>query len=219
MSRLRPFLLALLVAGSVGVAGEVVAKQYLGGFGSARRGLPPPARPKLTQSAPAVSPVQLPNGASSISETYGKWVVDCRLIDKQKQCRLLQTQSTSQTNQRTLEVELRVPKDGKVDGTIVMPFGLKLDSGVILRLDDKDRSEVLHFLTCIPSGCLVPVSFLMTGIDAMKNSKILTVASLNLSDEIITFNVPLDGFAAAIARLVELGGWTPANSSQGAADD
>jgi invasion protein IalB len=31
------------------------------------------------------------------------------------------------------EVELQMAGDGKLEGTILMPFGLKLDSGVVLR--------------------------------------------------------------------------------------
>jgi invasion protein IalB len=30
------------------------------------------------------------------------------------------------------------PKDGKTTGNILMPFGLKLEAGAVLKLDDKD---------------------------------------------------------------------------------
>jgi invasion protein IalB len=153
------------------------------------------------------------NGASSISESYGSWVLECRLVDKQKQCRLLQIQSNSQNNQRVLQVELGVPTDDKIEGTIVLPFGLKLDAGVGLRLDDKELGRGLRFLTCVPVGCLLPVSFSTIAVDAMKKGKMLAIASLNLGDQVITFNVPLDGFSEAIARIVELARWTPSNSS------
>ena len=108
-----------------------------------------------------------------------------------------------------------------MEGTIVLPFGLKLNSGAVLKLDDQYLGQGLRFLTCVPAGCLLPVSFSMTGIDAMKNGKILTVASLNLKDEIIAFKVSLDGFVAASARIIELGSWNSSNSSmtQGVAGD
>jgi invasion protein IalB len=213
MSRLRPFLVALLLASTLGTDGEVIAKQRLGSLGSERTGVLLPASPTLAQSATTALVVQLPNGASSISEIYGNWAADCRLVEKQKQCRLLQIQNNSQTNQRVFEVELQMAGDRKLEGTILMPFGLKLDSGVVLRLDDKDLGRGLRFLTCVPVGCLLLVSFPTIAIDAMKKGKMLTVASLNLSDEIITFNVSLDGFAEALARIVELSRWKPSNSS------
>ena len=220
MSRVRLFSLALLLASTAVTDGEVIAKQQLGDLGSAIKGVPRPIGLTFAQSAPTALGAQLPNGASSISEIYGSWIVDCRLADGQKQCRLFQIQSNSQTNQRLL-VEFGMPRDGKLEGEIFLPLGLKLDSGARLTLDDVDLDSGLRFLTCIPAGCLLPVSFSMTGADAMKNGKILTVASLNLSNEIVAFNVPLDGFAAAIARIVELGRWKPSTSSmiQGEAGD
>lgn len=40
-----------------------------------------------------------------------------------------------------------------------MPFGLKLEAGAILKLDDKDLGQGVRFSTCVPQGCLLPVSF------------------------------------------------------------
>jgi hypothetical protein len=70
MSRLRSFLVALLLASMPGTDGEAIAKQQLGNLGSARRGVLLPANPTLTQSATTAVVVQLPNGASSISELW-----------------------------------------------------------------------------------------------------------------------------------------------------
>jgi invasion protein IalB len=153
----------------------------------------------------AVSAQQLPNGASSINETYGDWSVNCRIIEGQKQCLLGHAQGNGQTGQRVFVIDLRAPKDGKTEGTIVMPFGLKLDSGAVLKLDDRDLGQGLRFSTCVPQGCLMPVSFPAAATDAMKKGKTLTVASLNMSNsEVVSFNIPLEGFAAAIARIADL---------------
>jgi invasion protein IalB len=150
--------------------------------------------------------VQLPNGASSINETYGDWTVDCRIADGQKVCVFSQAQGNKQTGQRTFAIELRMPKDGKTDGTILMPFGLKLDSGAILKLDDKDLGKGLRFSTCVPQGCLLPVSFPTVATDAMRKGKTLVVASLNLSNaQAVSFNISLNGFAAALDRVMQLG--------------
>jgi len=168
-----------------------------------RQAAPKPAAPQVTQTPAA----QLPNGASSINETYGDWTVDCRIADSQKQCVLSQAQGNNQTGQRTFAIELRMPKDGKTDGTILMPFGLRLDAGAILKLDDQSLGQGLRFSTCVPQGCLLPVSLPTVATDAMKQAKHLTVASLSISSgEAVTFNVSLNGFAAALARIGALGG-------------
>lgn len=154
---------------------------------------------------PATPAATLPNGASSINETYGDWTVDCRIVDAQKHCLLVHAQRNSQSGQRTYAIELRPPADGKTEGTILMPFGLNLDVGAILKLDDKDLGKGLRFSTCLPQGCLLPVSFPTVATDAMRKGSKLVVASLNLSGgEAITFQVSLSGFAAALDRAIQL---------------
>jgi invasion protein IalB len=102
-------------------------------------------------------------------------------------------------------IELHPSCDGKTEGTILMPFGLNLDAGAVLKLDDKDLGKGLRFSTCVPQGCLLPVSFPTTAADAMRKGTKLVVASLNLSSgEAVTFNVSLNGFSVALARTTEL---------------
>jgi invasion protein IalB len=168
-----------------------------------------PTNPRLiptAESAAATPSGPLPNGASSISEIYGNWAVGCQIIDGQKQCLLLQTETDGNTGKPTFAIELQVPHDGQTDGTILMPFGLRLGAGAVLTLDDRNLEEGLQFSTCVPQGCLLPVSLRASIVDTMKTARMLTVASLNLrSGELVTFKIQLEGFAAAIARISELG--------------
>lgn len=161
--------------------------------------------PAPTSRQPAGPAAMLPNGAS-INETYGDWTVDCRIVDRQKQCALSQAQGNKDTGQRLFAIELRPPKDGKTEGTVLMPFGLNLDVGALLKLDDKDLGKGVRFSTCVPQGCLLPVSFPTVATDAMRKGTKLVVASLNLSsNEAVTFSISLNGFSAALARTIELG--------------
>jgi invasion protein IalB len=204
MLRVWLFLFAGVLADSLTSASAVMSQPS----GTApHKAAPASANQRFAAQPATVAPATpLPNGASSINETYGDWIVDCRLVEGQKQCVLLQAQGNNQTKQRIFEIQLRPPKDGKTEGTILMPFGLKLDSGAILSLDDKDLGEGLHFSTCLPQGCLLPVSFQTATVDVLKKGKTLTVASLNLnSGEVVTFKISLEGFAAASARIAELG--------------
>lgn len=177
-----------------------------------------PARPAAKPAAPAPAPAAaptvaqpaqqaatLPNGASAINEAYGDWTVDCRILNGQRLCVLSQSQGNSQTGQRVFAIELRTPKDGRAEGTILVPFGMKLDNGAVLRLDDKDLGQGLRFSTCLAQGCLLPISFPAVATNAMKTGKTLTVAALNLStSEPVSFNVSLSGFAAAFDRLSQI---------------
>jgi invasion protein IalB len=173
----------------------------------------PPARPATAQapaatpsvSQPAAAAARLPNGASAVNEVYGDWTVDCRINDGQKLCLLSQSQGDSRTNQRVFAIELRAPKDGRVEGTILMPFGVKLENGAVLKLDEKDLGQGLRFSTCVPAGCLLPVSFPTVATDAIKGGKTLTAAALNLSsNDVVSFNIALNGFGPALDRLAQL---------------
>ncbi len=168
----------------------------------------PPARPAPKAPAvsqPAASAARLPNGATAINEVYSDWTVDCRINDGQKLCVLSQSQGDARTNQRIFAIELRAPKEGRAEGTILMPFGLKLENGAVLKLDDKDLGQGLRFSTCIPTGCLLPISFPTAATDAMKTGKTLTAAALNLSNgDVVTFNISLNGFGQALDRIADL---------------
>ncbi len=164
--------------------------------------------PLAQESAPSVAPPEeaLPNGAVSITERYGDWITDCHVQDGQKLCVMSQVQPSGQNGQQRSAIELRPPKDDDTQGTILMPFGLKLNVGAILKLDGNDFGESLSFSTCIADGCLLPFSFPMDAINAMKAAKTLTVGALSLAnDQPVVFNISLDGFAAALNRITELG--------------
>ncbi|GLK75567.1 hypothetical protein GCM10008171_08210 [Methylopila jiangsuensis] len=176
-----------------------------------QQGQTPAAAPAPAGEAKAQAPQQpaetLPNGAAAINETFGDWTVDCRVTEGRKSCLLSQAQGDRQTGRRVYAIELRAPKDGKVDGAVLMPFGLKLDSGAVLTLDDKDFGSGLRFSTCVPAGCLLPVSLPASAVTALKGGKQLTVGSLNLGDgQLVSFNVSLEGFSAALDRLTALAG-------------
>lgn len=172
----------------------------------ARKAAPKAAPPQYTGTVPPGATVgALPNHATAISETYGDWTLNCGTDKGAKFCTLSQAQ-VNKEGQRAFAVELRTAKDGSSEGTILMPFGLKLDAGAILKIDDKDLGQGVRFSTCVPQGCLLPISFPTVATDAMRKGKTLVVASLNLSSgQAVSFNVSLSGFAAALDRTLQLG--------------
>jgi len=151
-----------------------------------------------------VRSVQLPKGASAISETYGDWIVKCLLDGGARLCTLGQTQTSKETNQQVFAIEL-LARDGKAEGNMLMPFGLKLDAGAAVKLDGKDLEQT-RFSTCTAQGCLLPLSFPKAVTDTMSKAKTLTVAAQNINTgQAVVFNIPLNGFAAALERTIQLG--------------
>lgn len=151
------------------------------------------------------SAVSLPNGAASINEVYGDWTVNCAIADNRKRCGFSQEQGNSQTGQRLFAIELQPPANGQTNGVLLLPFGLKLDDGVKLKLDDQILGQGARFSTCVPSGCLVPISFPTVATDAMKKAgKLIISATREGGGETPTLTISLNGFTTAMSRVAEL---------------
>lgn len=148
----------------------------------------------------------LPGGASSLTETFGNWTVNC-LVQTQGEtknvaCSMSQ-QQVDEKKQRALAVELSPSKDG-TNGVFVLPFGLNLAAGTVLQIDDAKPDQALPFSTCLPAGCILPVTFNAAKADALSKGKSLAVLAQAVGGNEIKLNVPLDGFAAALKRTSDL---------------
>lgn len=149
----------------------------------------------------------LPGGASSVREEHGDWVVACGLPNGVVACSLTQQQTDNRSNQRVLAVELSGRDGGATAvGTIVMPFGLALDQGLTLQVDEGQPTTVA-FGTCVPAGCLAPVTFQAETLDALKAGTTLKlrVTAYDTRNP-VDFTVSLSGFTEALNRTVELAG-------------
>lgn len=155
---------------------------------------------------PAAEPsaIQLAGGASAISETHGNWTVNCQVVNNTKVCSSSYQQFDGK-NQRVFALELS-PRGDEAFGNAALPFGLALQKGASLTVDDKPLGdEARPFSTCIIAGCLVPLTF-----DAATLTKITAGTTLKLngialeSGEGISFSVPLSGFSSALKRTAEL---------------
>ncbi|MCE4222690.1 invasion associated locus B family protein [Methylobacterium sp. C25] len=158
---------------------------------------------------PAVSDakVQWPNGARSVSESYGDWTMNCNREGSQTDCVVIQSQGDRRTGRRQFSVELRAPKDGRAEGLILMPFGMQIEPGVSFKLDDRTLGKGAPFSYCVNDGCLVPISLPTLATDTMKTAQTMSVSGMKQdAKEPTTISVPLAGFAAAFARAAAFGG-------------
>lgn len=159
----------------------------------------------VAAAADATKPPQLPGGASALSETHGDWIVNCQITGTTKVCSLSHQQFNKQTNQRLLAIELSSKTGDDAAGTLALPFGLALAKGIALSIDDQKLEGSLQFNTCQAVGCLVPVTFdanVTPLLAAGTTLKIDAVAADTLQP--VSFSIPLNGFAGALARTAEL---------------
>ena len=150
----------------------------------------------------------LPGGASSLNETHGDWTVTCATAKGVVQCAMVQNQVSGEKRQRTLSAQLTIAKGGAAaNGVLVLPFGLRLDAGVRLAIDEKAAMPARRFSTCLPAGCIVPLSFDAGTLKALNAGKALRVmATADDSRQEVALSVSLSGFASALNRVAQLNG-------------
>jgi invasion protein IalB len=147
----------------------------------------------------------LPGGASQLQETHGDWRVTCAQQDSQRVCTLSQQQTDKDSRQLVLGIELKVTAGDRVDGTMVLPFGLAIDKPVTAQIDDAGASQTLRFRTCVPIGCLVPIGFDANTLAALRKGTLLTVkAAAADGAQDAAFRISLKGFASALDRTAAL---------------
>lgn len=158
----------------------------------------------LAMSAFSAFAAPLPGGASTLQETYQDWTVSCQTAKDTAICAIRQDQSNSQTGQRVLTAELRNVNGGKVEGVLLMPFGLDLAKGATLKVDETAGPNLV-FSTCLPQGCIAPISLDAKQVTALKAGANLNVTATALSpSQPVAFKVSLKGFGAALDRIVAL---------------
>ncbi len=151
----------------------------------------------------------LPGGATSLNETHGDWTVTCMTAEGAVHCVLSQTLVRGENRQRVLAIELTAADNGQAaGGTLVLPFGLKLDQGAVLSIDEASFLPPLSFSTCLPAGCLIPLRFNQDAVTAMRVGTALKVkTTANDSGQEFNFSISLSGFNSALARAAELATW------------
>jgi invasion protein IalB len=146
------------------------------------------------------------DGASSLSETHGDWVINCEVVNNAKQCRMSQQQfSAENNNQRLLAIEFLPAKDGVLNGTLAMPFGLALARAVSMSVDDAKIGEPAPFTTCYMVGCVVPLRLEATSVAQLSGGTVLGLeASTADTQQPVRFKISLKGFASALGKLQKL---------------
>jgi invasion protein IalB len=159
--------------------------------------------PAMAQEAAPAS--GLPGGAQSLNEEHGDWTVTCRIQDAAKLCVMSQTLADSRSGQPVLSIELATPAVDRAEGMLLLPFGLRLADGATLKVDGTALGATWPFVTCIATGCLVPVVFDASQISALRAGGELVINALGAGGgEPIELKVSLTGFARAANRSVEL---------------
>lgn len=168
-------------------------------------GTAPDHSDRYSQLAQA-NPSQLPGGATSLQEVHGDWMVACSANAKGKSCTISQQHTDSRSGQRVLAIELGAPAaDGGTRAAFVLPFGLQLDKGMVLQVDEAAASAPFAFKTCLPAGCIVEMTLNRQALDNWRKGTSLKLKcfAADHSSE-VPMAVSLKGFAPAMDRAAAL---------------
>ncbi|WP_297322455.1 invasion associated locus B family protein [uncultured Bartonella sp.] len=148
----------------------------------------------------------LPNGASSLTETYGLWTVNCAVQNGEKACALVRQEVNNQ-NQPVISMNVSSNNDDTVSGVLVVPFGILVTKPIHLKVDDTKAVIQTSVRTCMPAGCIVPIAFDRNAIASLRSGKQLNIQATSAgNNEQVLDNlfVQLDGFGSALDRLTAL---------------
>ena len=159
---------------------------------------------RLAQAAVTAPASTLPGGASSLQETYQDWQVTCVQQAPTKRCVLSQQQIDPQSKQRVVVIEIGAIAADKIEGSLVLPFGLALDRGAVLQIDDGPIGQPLRFRTCLATGCIVAVSLDAATVAAMRKGTSLKIKLVSDAGQELPLTLPLKGFSEALARTTAL---------------
>jgi len=155
----------------------------------------------------AAAQESLPGGATSLRENHGDWLVVCAVRTdggkSVKSCQLVQEQFDGNTRRRVLAMEL-TPGQPAAQGLLVLPFGLALDQGAALQIDDQAPAPASRFRTCLPGGCIVNVSFDAKMLAALRAGTALKIRANADGGKEMSFQLSLNGFGSAYDRTVSL---------------
>jgi len=142
----------------------------------------------------------LPSGATSLQEIFEDWWVAYHVVEMSTLCFISQQQT--QNGQRFLTIELHIGSNETVTGGLVLPFGLLLEAGLSLQVDNQPALPVLRFRTCLSVGCVVPLALDAATLCNMRTGTALKIIGKDSkTNEDVPFTVSLDGFSAALDRV------------------
>lgn len=157
------------------------------------------AQPGQGQTRPAAAPAPVQQ------EKIGDWQLVCVAAEKDKRCSLLQALNDAKSGQRLLALELAVKGD-HLEGAAVLPFGIALARGLTVRVKEGEPGTTVGFQTCLPAGCLAPISLDAATVKQLDQTRALLLSVGLPTGETANFTLPVTGIVKAEARLRAVGG-------------
>jgi len=147
---------------------------------------------------------------SSLSETYGQWIVRCATPEvgegaapAVQLCEMAQDLYQRDSGQRILAISLQPGTGEGASLTLITPFGLLLSEGITIEVDEAVLLQT-GFRTCLPAGCVAVAELDQANVDALAIGQNATVIMTSTNTQQLSITVSLDGFTSAWNRLKDI---------------
>lgn len=176
----------------------VLSCASIGAYSAAAR---PLAHAAPAQEARPSSPSRTP---TTLLETYESWSVHCATLNGKRHCEMGRAEVNAQ-GQPLITMQLSLTNNNVATGAVLVPFGVLVTEPIEMQVDTKKGTLLEgHIRSCVPQGCIVPISLDANAQKVLGSSKLLHV---NLkADGVVPpdrehISVHLTGFAEALDRL------------------
>ncbi len=137
-------------------------------------------------------------------ERFQDWSIICTGELNQRFCTLANEIRRREDNRRVVLLEVKPLDLEQALAGLTLPFGLALEAGVTLQIDDSPALPSKRYHSCMPEGCLVPLKLDTDILAALKHGQTLKVGAPIVTGGTATFVLSLKGFATAYSRMVEM---------------
>lgn len=150
----------------------------------------------------------LPDGVASLHETYQDWRLFCQApggTNKSSEVKCVVTQKAVDIHTHRSVMSLRLEPDGEqVRGVVTVSFGLDLLRGLTLTNASQPVGDTYSFSTCLPTGCLVPLTFDDGQWRTLLKDNIGTFTALSFSGQPVKLLFSTRGLEQAMRRARDL---------------
>ncbi|MCK6189972.1 MULTISPECIES: invasion associated locus B family protein [unclassified Pseudomonas] len=141
---------------------------------------------------------------ASSSERFQDWGINCNGESNQRFCTLAYELRRREDNRRIVLLEVKPLDTDQALAGLTLPFGLALEAGVTLQIDESPTVLTKRYHSCMPEGCLVALKLDAGTLDAMKNGQTLKVSAPIVTGGKANFILSLKGFTTAYSRMVQI---------------